>query len=157
MSVPSHAGEQRLPQPPSRRAKYVGRPIERVEDATLLAGSGKYADDMPILPGTLHAAVLRSPHAHAEIRAIDVARAEALAGVTRVLTGEDIKPHSSPFLIVVKEPLDQWCLAFERVRFVGEAVALVIAEDRYIAEDALDLIEVDYRPLPAVIDLIAAT
>ena len=157
MSVPSHAGEQRLPQPPSRRAKYVGRPIERVEDATLLAGSGKYADDMPILPGTLHAAVLRSPHAHAEIRAIDVARAEALAGVIRVLTGEDIKPHSSPFLIVVKEPLDQWCLAVERVRFVGEAVAVVIAEDRYIAEDALDLIEVDYRPLPAVIDPIAAT
>ncbi|MCC6778890.1 MAG: molybdopterin-dependent oxidoreductase [Hyphomicrobiales bacterium] len=157
MSAPSQSGGQPPAQLRRGREKYVGKPVERVEDATLLAGRARYSDDMPVPNGTLHAAVLRSPHAHAEIRSVDVAAAEALPGVTRVLTGEDILDHTSPFLIVVKEPLDQWCLAVKRVRYVGEAVAVVIAEDRYIAEDALDLIAVDYSPLPAVIDPVAAT
>ncbi len=157
MGAPSQVGEQSSATNRPARKKYVGRPIERVEDQTLLTGRGKYADDMPEPRGTLHAAVLRSPHAHAEIGSINFARAEALSGVVRILTGADIKRYSSPFLIVVKQPMDQWCLAVDRVRFVGEAVAVVIAEDRYIAEDALDLIEVDYKLLPVIIDPVAAT
>ena len=157
MSLPSESGVRPATKPQRSKSSYLGRPIERIEDPTLLTGRGRYTDDMPVPRGTLQAAILRSPHAHAEIRSIDVTRAETLPGVMRVLTGRDIKRNTSPFLTVVKEPLDEWCLAVDRVRFFGEAVAVVIAEDRYIAEDAFDLIEVDYRPLDVVIDPIAAT
>ena len=136
----------------AEKHRYVGRPVERVEDAALLSASAKFSDDMAVRTGTLHAAVLRSPHAHAEIVSIDTAAAQAQPGVAAVLTGADVKEVTSPFLIVVKEPMDQWCLAIDRVRFTGEAVAVVIADDRYLAEDALDHIEVVYKPLPAVID-----
>jgi len=139
---------------PERR--WLGRAVERIEDATLLRGSGQYTDDLPIRPGTLHAAVLRSPHAHAEILGIDATRAKARPGVVAVLTGREIKEDSDPFLIVLRQPMDQWSLATDRVRFVGEAVAVVVAEDRYIAEDALDDIAVDYHKLPAVVDPLAA-
>jgi 2-furoyl-CoA dehydrogenase large subunit len=135
---------------------WLGRPVERIEDATLLIGRGQYTDDLPVRAGTLHAAVLRSPHAHAEILGIDVAKAKARPGVLAVLTGREIKQDSDPFLIVLRQPMDQWSLAVDRVRFVGEAVALVVAEDRYVAEDALDDIAVEYRKLPAVVDPLAA-
>ncbi|MDP6426747.1 MAG: molybdopterin-dependent oxidoreductase [Rhodospirillales bacterium] len=131
---------------------YVGRAMERVEDAVLLSASAKFADDMPTVQGTLHAAILRSPHASAEILSIDTSAAERQPGVAAVLTGADVEAVTSPFLIVVKQPMDQWCLATDRVRFVGEAVAVVIADDRYLAEDAVDLIEVEYKPLEPVID-----
>ena len=134
------------------KTPYVGRPMERVEDAVLLLAAGKYADDMPTVEGTLHAAILRSPHASAEILSIDTSVAERQPGVAAVLTGADIKDVTTPFLIVVKQPMDQWCLAIDRVRFVGEAVAVVIADDRYLAEDAVDLIEVDYQTTEFVID-----
>lgn len=137
--------------------KFVGRPVERIEDATLLAGRGHYCDDLPIAAGTLHAAILRSPHPHAEIVSIDTARALARPGVVAVLTGRDIAEETDPFLIVLRQPMDQWSLAVDRVRFVGEAVALVVAKDRYIAEDALDDIVVAYKPLPAIIDTMQAT
>ncbi len=137
--------------------RWLGRPVERIEDATLLAGRGYFADDMPIRAGTLHAAILRSPHAHAEIVAIDTSKAMARPGVVAVLTGAEIKRDSDPFIIVLRQPMDQWSLATDRVRFVGEAVAIVLAEDRYIAEDAVDDIQVEYRKLPAVIDPLAAT
>jgi 2-furoyl-CoA dehydrogenase large subunit len=137
--------------------RWLGRPVERIEDATLLAGRGYFADDMPIRAGTLHAAILRSPHAHAEIVAIDTSKAMARPGVVAVLTGAEIKQDSDPFIIVLRQPMDQWSLATDRVRFVGEAVAVVLAEDRYIAEDAADDIQVEYRKLPAVIDPLAAT
>ena len=137
-------------------ARWLGRPVERVEDAALLAGRGYYTDDLPIRAGTLHAAILRSPHAHAEIVAIDASQAKALPGLVAVLTGREIKEDSDPFIIVLRKPMDQWSLAIDRVRFVGEAVAVVIAEDRYIAEDALDDIQVDYRKLPATIDPLGA-
>ncbi|MGA8156644.1 MAG: molybdopterin cofactor-binding domain-containing protein [Rhodoplanes sp.] len=137
--------------------RWLGRPVERIEDATLLAGRGYFADDMPIRAGTLHAAILRSPHAHAEIVAIDTSKAMARPGVVTVLTGAEIKQDSDPFIIVLRQPMDQWSLATDRVRFVGEAVAIVLAEDRYIAEDAVDDIQVEYRKLPAVIDPLAAT
>ena len=131
---------------------WLGRPVERIEDATLLIGRGQYTDDLPVRPGTLHAAVLRSPHAHAEILSIDTSRALSRPGVVAVLTGREIKQDSDPFLIVLRQPMDQWSLAVDWVRFVGEAVALVVAEDRYLAEDALDDIVVEYRKLPAVIE-----
>jgi 2-furoyl-CoA dehydrogenase large subunit len=136
--------------------RWLGRPVERVEDATLLTGSAYYTDDLPIRAGTLHAAILRSPHAHAELLAIDASKAAARPGVAAVLTGRDIKQVSDPFIIVLRQPMDQWSLATDRVRFVGEAVAIVIAEDRYTAEDALDDIRVEYKKLPAVVDPLAA-
>ncbi len=135
----------------SSSQKYLGQPIERIEDATLLRGTAAYTDDIPVPVGTLHAAILRSPHAHAEITSFDVSEAEKRPGVHAVLTGQDIKELTEPFLIVLRVPLDQWSLAVDRVRFVGEAVAVVIAEDRYLAEDALDHIEIKYNPIEAVI------
>jgi 2-furoyl-CoA dehydrogenase large subunit len=145
--------------PPSQTGQerpWLGRSVERIEDATLLIGRGHYTDDMPVRAGTLHAAVLRSSHAHAEILGIDVTKAKARPGVVAVLTGREIKQDSDPFLIVLRQPMDQWSLAVDRVRFVGEAVALVVAEDRYVAEDAVDDITVEYRKLPAVVDPLAA-
>ncbi len=135
---------------------WLGRAVERIEDATLLTGRGYYTDDLPVRASTLHAAILRSPHAHAEILGIDVSAATKRPGVTAVLTGREIKQDSDPFIIVLRQPMDQWSLALDRVRFVGEAVAVVIAENRYIAEDALDDIKVEYRKLPAVVDPLAA-
>ena len=136
--------------------RWLGRPVERVEDATLLTGSGYFTDDLPVRAGTLHAAILRSPHAHAEILSIDTSKAAARPGVVAVLTGSDIKADTDPFIIVLRQPMDQWSLATDRVRFVGEAVAVVVAENRYLAEDAVDDIKVEYRKLPAVIDPLRA-
>jgi len=134
----------------------LGKPILRKEDPALLSGRGRYADDLPIPVGTLHAHVVRSPHAHAEIVGIDAKAALALDGVWAVITGEDVRKLSDPFLTVVKSPIQQWALAVERVRYVGEPVALVVAENRYIAEDAGELIEVEYQALEPVIDPEAA-
>tara|TARA_Y100001936_G_scaffold182655_1_gene179879 strand:+ start:3745 stop:6714 length:2970 start_codon:yes stop_codon:yes gene_type:complete len=136
--------------------KYVGQSVERVEDSRLLTGRARFADHYPVPRGTLHGAVLRSPHARAEITAIDVSKAEALPGVRAVYTGKEIQAISDPFLVIVKQPLDEWALAVDRVRFVGEAVAVVVARDRYIAEDALDLIDVTYEVTSPVIDAEAA-
>ena len=136
----------------AQTAGYLGRPVERLEDPILLTGNALYADDWPQRPGTLHAAILRSPHAHANIVSIDVAAALAQPGVAAVITGQDVKQLSDPFLIVLRQPMDQWCLAVDRVRFVGEAVAAVIADDRYQAEDALEHIKVEYEPIDAIID-----
>src|SRR5271154_5653498 len=128
----------------------------RKEDPALLSGRGRYADDLPVPVGTLNAHVVRSPHAHAEIVRIDAAAALAHDGVWAVITGEDIRKLSDPFMAVVKSPIQQWSLAVERVRYVGEPVALVVAESRYIAEDAAELVEIEYAPLPAAIDPLAA-
>ena len=125
----------------------------RKEDAALLSGRGRYADDLPVPAGTLYAHVLRSPHAHAEIASIDVAEALAQPGVWAVVTGDDVRKLSDPFLVALKVPVDQWSLAVERVRYVGEPVALVVAESRYLAEDAADFVKVEYRPLEAVVKL----
>ncbi|HMN22793.1 MAG TPA: molybdopterin-dependent oxidoreductase, partial [Ottowia sp.] len=106
--------------------------------------------DLGVKPGTLHAAVLRSPHAHALLGAIDTAAAERAPGVRAVLTGKDIADWSRPFVVGVKAPMEMWALATDRVRFVGDPVAVVVAESRYLAEDAADLVKVAYTPLPAV-------
>src|SRR5215472_6564892 len=134
----------------------LGKPVLRKEDPALLSGRGRYADDLPIPVGTLHAHVIRSPHAHAEIVRIDAAPALAQDGVWAVISGEDVRKLSDPFLAAVKTPVQQWTLAVERVRYVGEPVALVVAESRYLAEDAAELVTIDYAPLEAVIDPLAA-
>ncbi|HEY5366249.1 MAG TPA: xanthine dehydrogenase family protein molybdopterin-binding subunit, partial [Casimicrobiaceae bacterium] len=131
---------------------YVGQSVERIEDAWLLTGRGAFVDDLGSKPGTLHAAILRSPHAHADVLAIDVTAAQALPGVRAVLTGADVRAWSQPFVVGVKQPMEHWCLAQERVRYVGEPVAVVIAENRYLAEDAIEQVRVEYAPLPAVVD-----
>jgi 2-furoyl-CoA dehydrogenase large subunit len=130
--------------------------VSRVEDAALLTGRGRYIDDLGVRPGTLHAAILRSPYAHAEIAGIDVAEALAAPGIAAVLTGADIKKLTSSMVVGVKAPLECWPIATGRVRYVGEPVAIVVARDRYLAEDALDLIEVDYKPMPAIVDPVRA-
>ncbi len=135
---------------------WVGRSIPRVEDAALLAGRGRYIDDLGVRPGTLEAAILRSPHAHAEIEAIDGTAALAADGVFAVLTGAEVKALTTSLVVGVKAAIECWPIAIDRVRYVGEPVAVVVASDRYRAEDALDLIEVRYRPLPAVVDPLAA-
>ena len=132
--------------------RYVGQPIERVEDEILLLGRAQYSDHLPTRAGTLHAAILRSPHAHAEIVSIDATKADAVPGVVAVMNGDDVKEMSEAFLIVLRAPINQWALAVEKVRYVGEAVALVIARDRYIAEDALADIDIVYSPLEAIVD-----
>jgi len=141
------------PAPPS---PFVGQRLERLEDTALLSGRGSYADDVGVKPGTLQAAVLRSPHAHALLLSVDAAPALALKGVRAVLTGEDVQRWAQPFVVGVKQAMQHWALAVDRVRHVGEPVAVVVAEDRYIAEDALDLIRVEYEPLPALVDIEAA-
>ena len=134
--------------------------VRRREDPRLITGAGEFVDDLRV-PGCLHAAMLRSPHAHARIRAIDVAAARRLPGVVGVYVAADLGPVGAPIPIYAPHPaLPVPCkimpLARERVRFVGEAVAVVIAEDVYRAWDALDLIRVEYEPLPAVVDVEAA-
>src|SRR5579872_3448551 len=137
-------------------SKSTTAKTRRKEDASLLSGRGRYADDLPVPVNTLHAHVIRSQHAHAEIVRIDTGGALAHDGVWAVLTGEDVRKLSDPFLAPVKTPVQQWSLAVGRVRYVGEPVALVVAESRYIAEDAAELVEVEYAALPAVIDPIEA-
>ncbi|HEX4408426.1 MAG TPA: xanthine dehydrogenase family protein molybdopterin-binding subunit [Xanthobacteraceae bacterium] len=134
----------------------LGKTILRKEDPALLSGRGRYADDLPVPVGTLHAHVVRSPHAHAEIVSIDVNAALKHEGVWAVITGEDVRKLSDPFMGAVKSPIQLWSLAVGRVRYVGEPVALVVAESRYLAEDAGELVEVEYAPLEAVIDPVAA-
>jgi 2-furoyl-CoA dehydrogenase large subunit len=135
---------------------WVGRSIPRVEDAALLTGKGRFIDDLGVRPGTLHAAILRSPHAHADIVAIESSAASQARGVVTILTGEDVKALTASLVVGVKAPVECWPIAVGRVRYVGEPVAVVVATDRYLAEDAVDLIEVQYRPRPAVIDPLVA-
>src|SRR5277367_6243644 len=135
-----------------RGPPWVGQSIPRVEDAALLTGRGRFVDDLGVRPGTLHAAILRSPHAHADILSIDCEAARRADGVVAVLTGDDIKALTTSLVVGVKAPVECWPIAVERVRYVGEPVAVVVAKDRYIAEDAVDLIEVEYRARTAVID-----
>ena len=134
----------------------VGRSVERTEDTPLVAGRGRFADDMGERPGAAHAAVLRSPHAFAEIVGIDAAAALSIPDTVTVLTGEDIAAWSKPFIAGVKLPMRHHALAVDRVRYAGEPVAIVVARDRYAAEDALERIEVEYRELDPVVDPVAA-
>lgn len=130
--------------------RYIGRPLKRVEDPRLIRGLASYVDDLR-LPGTLHMAMLRSPHAHAKINSIKTDAAHTLA---RVFTGKDVDcgPVPCAAAMPVQHAPKHTVLATDRVYFVGHPVAVALAEDKYAARDALDLIEVDYDPLPAVVD-----
>jgi carbon-monoxide dehydrogenase large subunit len=137
--------------------RVFGSAIRRREDPRLITGTATYTDDIR-LPGLVHAAMLRSPHAHARIRSVDTARAAKVPGVLAVYTGKDtagvLKPMPCAWLIpnsdlkVAEYP----CIATDVVRYAGDIVAVVVAETDYQAHDALDLIDVDYEPLPAVVD-----
>ena len=135
---------------------WIGQSIPRVEDPALLSGRGRFIDDVGVQPGTLHAAILRSPHAHARIVSIDTAAAKQARGVCRVLTGDDVKALTASLVVGVKAPVECWPIAIDRVRYAGEPVAVVVAENRYLAEDAIDLINARYEALPAVIDPVRA-
>ncbi len=144
-----------LPRMDDGEPRLLGKPVRRIEDRALLRGRGRFVDDLPVDRRTLHAHVIRSPHAHALIRGIDAAAALALGGA-HVITGAEVQKLCDPFLVAVKERIPQWPLAVERVRYVGEPVALVLARNRYVAEDAADLVAIEYEPLPAVVDARAA-
>lgn len=140
----------------ARGSAWIGRSMERVEDAALLTGTGRYIDDLGVRPGTLYAAILRSPHPHADILSIEITAAKTAPGVVAVLVGNDVKALTASLVVGVKAPVECWPIAVDRVRYVGEPVAVVVASDRYKAEDALDLIDVRYAPRPAVIDPLIA-
>ena len=139
---------------------YVGKSMKRVEDPRFIQGQGRYVANLKIY-GMTHAAIKRSPYPHAKINSIDTAAAEALEGVIAVFTGKDLADSGVNPIPCGFTPPDiklppHHALAIDRVRHVGDGVAVVIAESAYIAYDALDLIEVDYEPLPAVVDAKAA-
>lgn len=135
---------------------YIGKPMKRVEDPRFIQGKGKYVANLQI-PGMLHAAIVRSPHAHAKINSIDTSAALAMPGVVGVYTGADLAADgvgglpcgfNPPGIKTAPHPV----LAIGKVRHVGDGVAVVIAENRYAAQDAADAVQVDYTPLPAVVD-----
>jgi carbon-monoxide dehydrogenase large subunit len=136
-------------------SKLVGARVKRREDPSLMRGLGEYVDDVK-LPGMLHVAILRSPHAHARIKSIDANAARQLAGVVAVFTGSEFKDEIGTIPTTADNPTlripPHRVLAADKVCYVGEGVAVVVAEDRYTARDALDLIQVDYEPLPVVTD-----
>jgi carbon-monoxide dehydrogenase large subunit len=145
-------------------SRYVGAPVARLEDARLLTGRALFVDDVQ-LPGMLHAAFLRSDEAHGLLRGVDARAARRRRGVVAVFTAEDLGEYWRPGPLLVPPPpipglvfnvATQVPLARDKVRHVGEPIALVIAESRYLAEDALEDIRVDLEPLPAVTDLVAA-
>src|SRR6266852_6319549 len=139
-------------------AAMVGTPIKRREDPRLITGQATYVDDITLL-GMLHMAVLRSPYGHARIKSINTEAARKHPGVVAVYTAEDLKGAVGNIAIAVPLGLIEkgmgvrGPLAEGKVRFFGDPVAVVIADDRYTARDARDLIEVDYEPLPAAIDV----
>jgi carbon-monoxide dehydrogenase large subunit len=146
-------------------SQWIGKPIRRVEDQRLLTGQGRYTDDVS-LTGQAHAAFVRSPHAHARIGRIDLSAARAAPGVIAVFTGADVVAEglaSVPFVRVHKRPdgsditaPPRLPLTVEVARFVGDAVAMVVAETREQARDAAERVEVEWEPLPAVADLAAS-
>lgn len=140
---------------PTNGHKWIGKDLKRREDPSLLMGTVQYTNDVN-LPGMLHAAVLRSPYAHAKIRSIDVSAARQLPGVFAVLTGADVAELITPLPRFCIEEVVEHAVAIDKVRYAGEAVAIVAAESRYIAEDACELISVDWEPLPPVVDMVAA-
>jgi len=138
--------------------RYTGASIRRSEDPRILTGSGRYVDDIK-LPGMLHAAFVRSPLAHARVVAVDVSAARALPGVVAALTGAELEAMTVPgpdalmALMGWSGPTPEFTLlATDKVRFVGDPVAIVIAENRYLAEDGCELVEVEYDDLPPVAD-----
>jgi aerobic carbon-monoxide dehydrogenase large subunit len=145
--------------PETARPKIVGMSVKRTEDPRLLTGHGAYVDDRQV-PRLLHVAFRRSEHSHARIRAIDCAAARAAPGVVAVLTAEDLADAVKPLLATSRmrgyyaTPI--LALAHGKVRYVGEPIVGVVADSRYLAEDAVEMIAIDFEPLPVVSDPVAA-
>ena len=141
--------------------RYVGASIKRREDPRFIQGKGRYVANLE-LPGMVHVAIKRSPHAHARITGMDTSAASAMEGVLAVFTGQDFKDGgcgSLPcgWLVPDTKVPDRPIVVIDRVCHVGDSVAVVVAEDPYIAADAVEAIEVDYDPLPTVVDARGAT
>ena len=134
---------------------WVGRSVTRVEDEALLRGEGRFLDDLEPVPHAWHAAVVRSQLAHARV-SLDPSAALELAGVRGVLTGQDVARLSRPFPAGIESPVPQYAAAVDTARYVGEPLAVVVARDRYLAEDAAELVAVEYEPLEPVVDPTAA-
>lgn len=138
--------------------KWVGTSVKRKEDARFLTGEAIFVDDMQ-MPGMLYCAILRSTYPHAKIKKIDVSEAKKCPGVVAVITGEDVKNYPlAPGMELSHfelKPVGKYAyaIAVDKVRYVGEAVAALAAVDRYVAEDALDLIKVEYEPLTPIVDM----
>ena len=141
--------------------RYVGASVKRREDPRFIQGKGRYVANIQ-LPGMVHVAVKRSPEAHARITGMDTSAASAMDGVVAVFTGQDFKDGgcgSMPcgWLVPDTKVPDRPVVVTDRVCHVGDSVAVVVAEDPYIAADAVEAIEVDYDPLPTVVDARGAT
>src|SRR3954470_10631154 len=136
----------------TERETWVGRALPRLEDEELLRGEGRFIDDLDPVPNAYHAAILRSPFGHARIGGVDTSQALALPGVIGVLTGADVAAMSRPFPVGVEEAPASFSVAHDVARYYGEPLAVVVARDRYVAEDALELIDVEYEPLAAITD-----
>ena len=140
---------------------YSGQSLRRFEDHRLLTGQSRFVDDIR-LPGMLHAVVLRSPHAHAAIASLEVSAARNAPGVVSVVTAEDMPPVAAHLPTRPNADADELrppqhpVLAGEKVCYVGQPVAILVAQDPYLARDATELIQVDYDPLPAVVDPLQA-
>jgi len=134
-----------------KKYSVVGKPVVRVDGRVKVTGQAEYSGDIT-LPNMLHGKILRSPHPHAKIIKINTAKAEALPGVKAVITGKDTGPVRFGFVDTPRYPADEYPLAIDKVRYVGEEVAAVAAVDEITAAEALDLIEVEYEPIPAVFD-----
>lgn len=135
----------------------MGESLPRKEDYRFLTGLGRYVDDLPLPPGTLHAHFVRSEHAHARIMSIDTREASQLEGVVAVVTGRELGQWTSPLRMAPPieglRPMQVETLPTDKARFDGDPVACVVAVDRYVAEDAAELVSVEYRKLPAATDM----
>lgn len=132
---------------------WVGRALPRLEDEALLRGEGRFVDDLDPVPNARHAAILRSLVPYARIRGLDASAALALPGVVGVLTGADVAAMSRPFPAGIDSGIEYLAAAHEVTRYAGEPLAVVVAHDRYVAEDAVELIQVDYEPQEPVLDM----
>ncbi len=136
------------------KKKWIGKGLKRKEDVRFLTGRGQYVDDL-YLPGTLYAGLVRSPYAHARINKIDLSKVLETEGVMGALTGEEVAQLTNPVPNNLRDPYSQiedYCMAVGKTRYVGEVVAAVVTTDKYLAEDVLALVEVDYEPLEPVVD-----
>ena len=144
----------------SKMQSLFGSSIKRREDPRLITGQGKYVDDIKML-GMAHIAFVRSPHAHADIKSVETSRAEALEGVVAVFTGAQLQEELGElilgWILPEQKQITHPPMAFDRVRFVGEAVAVVVAESPETAADGAELVDVDYETLPVVVDAEKAT
>ena len=132
---------------------WVGRALPRLEDEALLRGEGRFVDDLDPVPNVRHAAILRSLVPHARIRGLDASAALEVPGVVGVLTGADVAAMSRPFPAGIESGFEYLAAAHEVARYAGEPLAVVVAHDRYVAEDAAELIQVDYEPQEPVLDV----